>query len=613
MKRKTQLKMKAYATVIMVFLVSSFALVAIVAGAGSITLTPTSQAPGGSVTVEGTGFNATKAVGIGFGAEVAVTGEIFTPTGSGFGPYTGTLANRPIKPGTFVMNMDINSGLANYDVVDTGTGVLASNATTFASGTINYVTGQVTTSSTVDASGYTIVRTARYTRYQYNATPAAGVTTSASGSFTANIVVPSVASGNYNVTAIDASGNRAVSSISVVSSSFGWSKTYGGTGNDIGTGDTVQTSDGGYAVSGDTSSSGAGGTDFWLFKTDANGNMLWNKTYGGALDETCGDMCLAGDGGFALAGNTRSFGAEGRDVWLVKTDAAGNMMWNKTYGGTGDDYMLDVIQTSDNGYMMSGYTASFGAGANDAWLIKTDASGSMLWNKTYGGNLTDMGYGVVQTNDGGYTFTGYTSSFGAGGNDAWLVKTDASGNMLWNKTYGGNSTDQTYALARTSDGGYAMAGYTMRGTLASAYLVRTDASGNMLWEKTYRETNSTQIGLHMIKTADEGFAIVGWNYLNAQDFLLIKTDAAGNLQWNMTYGGSGLDNGYALLQTGDGGYVLTGTTASSGAGGSDVWLAKVDAAGVVPEGLAIGVIMLLSSIAAAIGALYRRKPGRITH
>ncbi len=414
-----------------------------------------------------------------------------------------------------------------------------------------------------------------------------------------------------------------------------WSKTYGGTGTDIGTGDTEPTIDGGYVVSGDTNSSGAGGTDFWLFKTDSSGNMLWTKTYGGALDETCGDMCLVGDGGFALAGNTRSFGAGGRDVYLVKTDSAGNMVWNKTYGGAGDEYMLNIIQTSDSGYIMSGYTASFGAGGrdvylvktdsagnmmwnktyggagdeymlniiqtsdsgymmsgytnsygaggNDAWLIKADANGVMQWNRTYGGNGTDMGYDLVQTSDGGYTFVGYTSSFGAGGNDAWLVRTDANGNMLWNKTYGGNSTDQTYALARTSDGGYAIAGYTMRGSNLSAYLVRTDANGNLLWEKTYRETNSNQLGLHMIRTTDEGFAIVGWTYLNGQDFLLIKTDPGGNLQFNKTYGGPGVENGYAILQTSDGGYLLTGSTNSFGSGGNDVWMVRVDAAGVIPE------------------------------
>lgn len=210
-----RLKTKAYATTITAFLVFSLAMASRAAGAGSLTLPSTPQAPGGSVSVSGTGFGATNAVGIGFGAEVSVTNELCTPTGSGLGPYTGTLANRPIKPGTFVMNLDVNSGLINYDVIDNGAGGLQSSSSILASGTINYATGQYSTYSTMDPSGYTVIKTARYTRYQYNVAPAASITTSASGSFSANITVPSVANGNYNVTAIDASGKLATSSLSV--------------------------------------------------------------------------------------------------------------------------------------------------------------------------------------------------------------------------------------------------------------------------------------------------------------------------------------------------------------------------------------------------------------
>ncbi len=358
-----------------------------------------------------------------------------------------------------------------------------------------------------------------------------------------------------------------------------WSKTYGGSGNDTGTGNTLQTSDGGFAVSGDTNSSGAGGRDFWLFKTDSSGNMLWSKTYGGPLDETCGDMVIASDGGFALAGNTLSFGAGGIDVYLVKTGASGTMQWNKTYGGAGDEYMINIIRTSDNGYMMSGYTTSFGAGNRDGWLIKTDSNGNMQWNKTYGGARSDMAYGLIQRNDGGYTFVGIAASFSAGDSDVWLVKTDSSGIMQWNKTYGGSGADYAYILVQTNEGGYATAGYSTSFGGTAAYLIRTDEGGNMLWNKTYPGAPA-QIAIHMIETADEGFALVGWNYLNGQDLLLIKTDPAGNLQFNRTYGGPGLENGYAILQTSDGGYLLTGTTSSFGAGGNDAWLVKTDASGV---------------------------------
>ncbi|HJW30791.1 MAG TPA: hypothetical protein VJ508_16265, partial [Saprospiraceae bacterium] len=302
--------------------------------------------------------------------------------------------------------------------------------------------------------------------------------------------------------------------------------------------------------------------------------MLWNKTYGGPLNEVCGDMSQTSDGGYVLSGNTASFGAAGgMDVYLVRVDASGNMLWNKTYGGSGSEYALTVIQTADSGFAMIGYTNSFGAGNNDIYVIKTDAAGNMQWNKTYGGPNADMGYGLVQTSDGAYIFSGYTSSFGAGLQDFWLFRVDASGNMLWNKTYGGTGSDYGYGVVQTSDGGYAMTGRTTSFGGDNAYLVRTDASGNMLWNKTYGEPNFTQFwrGLHLIQTADGGFAIVGTTYANGQDILLIKTDTAGNLQWNKTYGGSNADMGYGLVQTSDGAYIFSGYTSSFGAGLQDFW------------------------------------------
>jgi predicted secreted protein len=286
-----------------------------------------------------------------------------------------------------------------------------------------------------------------------------------------------------------------------------WSKTYGGAAADTAAGETVQASDGGYAILGDTSSFGAGGSDFWLIKTDADGNMQWNKTYGGTGTETSGDMCLTSDDGYAMSGYTTSFGAGGQDFWLVKTDATGNMLWNKTYGGTGNEYAYHVEQTLDGGYALFGQTNSFGAGNNDFWLVKTDGSGNMQWNQTYGGTGNDIGIHVLQTGDGGYALAGGTTSFGAGSNDAWLIKTDAAGAMQWNMTYGGNMTEISYALLETSDGGY----------------------------------------------------------------------------------------------------LLTINTSSFGAGGTDIWLVKTDELGVVPEGLTIGVMLLLSTVATIVGIRYLHK------
>jgi parallel beta-helix repeat protein len=238
-----------------------------------------------------------------------------------------------------------------------------------------------------------------------------------------------------------------------------WNKTYGGISWDEAWA-LVQTSDGGYALAGETSSFGAGGYDFWLVKTDASGNMEWNKTYGGTNNDWAYALVQTVDGGYALAGQTLSFGAGSWDCWLVKTDASGSMQWNKTYGGTSTDEAYALVQTSDGGYALAGLTYSFGAGDRDFWLVKTDASGNALWNRTYGGISNDEVRALLQTGDGGYALAGETSSFGAGSNDFWLVKTDASGAMQWEKTYGGTGNDWGPALVQTSDGGYALGGTT---------------------------------------------------------------------------------------------------------------------------------------------------------
>jgi predicted secreted protein len=389
-----------------------------------------------------------------------------------------------------------------------------------------------------------------------------------------------------------------------------WSKTFGGAASDTAAGETVQASDGGYAILGDTSSFGAGGSDFWLIKIDADGNMQWNMTYGGNGTETSGDMCLTSDGGYAMSGLTTSYGAGGQDFWLVKVDADGNTLWNMTYGGTGNEYAYHVIQTDDGGYALFGQTNSFGAGNNDFWLVKTDESGNAQWNQTYGGTGNDIGIHVLQTGEGGYALLGHTSSFGAGSNDAWLIKTDAAGAMQWNKTYGGTGTEFGQCLEPTSDGGYAIGGITSSYGAGSMdfWLVKIDSSGNAQWNQTYGGTGSDG-ATHFIQTADGGYAIVGFTTSGSQDAILLKTDSAGNLQWNMTYGGTGAEISYALLQTSDGGYLLTINTNSFGAGNNDIWLVKTDELGVFPEGLTIGAMVLLSTVAVIVGTRYfRRRP-----
>ena len=267
-----------------------------------------------------------------------------------------------------------------------------------------------------------------------------------------------------------------------------WNKTYGGTGNDR-VWSAVQTADGGYAIAGYTTSFGAGGDDVWLVKTDSAGDALWNHTYGGKGNDVAFSVVQTTDGGYALAGDTTSFGAGSWDFWLVKTDSTGNMVWNKTYDRTSQDWVWSVVQTSDGGYALAGASgSSSNAGLSDFWLVKTDSSGDMLWNQAYGGVNFDRGYSVVQTVDGGYIVAGETSSFGAGDSDVWLVKTDSIGNMVWNKTYGGANPDWARSVVQTSDGGYAIAGMTesfnSRG-VRNAWLIKVAVAGSPIPSFTF--------------------------------------------------------------------------------------------------------------------------------
>jgi uncharacterized delta-60 repeat protein len=311
-----------------------------------------------------------------------------------------------------------------------------------------------------------------------------------------------------------------------------WAKTYGGTNNDWAY-SVQQTSDGGYIVAGYTWSFSVGYYDIFLIKTDANGNLQWAKTYGGASFDWATSVQQTSDGGYIVAGATWSFGAGNGKFFLIKTDANGNIIWAKTYGGTIGEYARSVQQTSDGGYIVAGYTASFGAGNGDFFLIKTDANGNIQWAKTYGGIYTDSATSVQQTSDGGYIVAGYTASFGAGNGDFFLIKTDANGNIQWAKTYGGTSYDLATSVRQTSDGGYIVAGSTESFGAGGRdiFLIKTDANGNIIWAKTYGgiyRDSATSVQ----QTSDGGYIVAGYTDsfgAGGRDIFLIKTDANGNI------------------------------------------------------------------------------------
>ena len=288
-----------------------------------------------------------------------------------------------------------------------------------------------------------------------------------------------------------------------------WDRTFGG-GQEDQCYSVIQTSDGGYALAGITESKGAGLVDFWLVKTDANGTKTWDKTFGGTNSDKCYSVIQTSDGGYALAGETRSKGSGNFDIWLVKTDASGNKTWDKTFGERRPEHCYQVIQTSDGGYALAGKTRSKGAGSYDIWLVKTDKDGNKSWDKTYGGSANDQCLSVVQTSDGGYALGGHTSSKGAGNSDFWLVKTDASGNESWDKTFGGGRFDYAYAIVQTIDGGYALGGHTSSKGAGSNdfWLVKTDASGNESWDKTFGGTGSDYLR-SIFQTSDGNYVLGG--------------------------------------------------------------------------------------------------------
>jgi FlaG/FlaF family flagellin (archaellin) len=283
---------------------------------------------------------------------------------------------------------------------------------------------------------------------------------------------------------------------------------------------------------------------------------LWAITHGGEGIETAHSIVQTFDGGYAIAGYTYSFGAGLEDFWLVKTDSSGNMEWSQTYGGPLMDRAYSVVQTSDGGYAIAGYTNSFGAG-HSFWLVKTDMYGNEEWNKTHeelGGSVASS---LVVTSDGGYGIAG----------GELLVKTYANGTMEWSKTYDHDIT----SLLVTEDKGYLLGG--------ESFLIKTDESGELEWSKTYGVPESDRVIESVIETADGGYALTGYTSSSSaegMDFWLIKTNSSGEMEWSKTYGGTSTEWAHSLIETPDGRYVLAGHTTSYGAGSADILLLKTE-------------------------------------
>jgi hypothetical protein len=304
------------------------------------------------------------------------------------------------------------------------------------------------------------------------------------------------------------------------------------------------------------------------------------KTYGGPGMDWVLSLIQTTDGGYAFAGITDSSGAGGEDMWLVKTDGNGVAQWNRTYGGVGMDRAFSLLQTTDGGFALAGSTNSFGAGGDDMWLVKTDGNGVTQWNRTYGGIRADGAWVLLQTVDEGFALAGSTNSSGAGRDAIWLVKTDGNGVTQWNRTYRGSGRSGVSAL-QTMDGDFVLAYNNPEDPFFffgfSIFIVKTDEDGITRWNQTIPGLFFFSLrGPPLIETMDGGIALAGVTDSDDQEIsceiVVIKMDDNGIIQWNTTYNGTErrLYLISSLLQTTDGRFLLAGVLSD------DVWLMYVN-------------------------------------
>lgn len=350
-----------------------------------------------------------------------------------------------------------------------------------------------------------------------------------------------------------------------------WIKTYGGTNYENGV-SAQQTPDGGYIVLGS-----AQNADFWLIKTDSSGNIMWDKTFGGDDEEWPESLEITSDGGYLMFGVTRSYGAGDHDFWLVKTDSEGNKIWEKTLGNEYCDWGYEARQTADGGYILTGRVMFNFTNGDDIWLIKTDSEGNKIWEKTFGGEYNDGGWSVKQTNDLGYIILGGQEDM----RYQWIIKTDSNGEMQWEKIYNRNGI--LGRIEKTTDGGFILLGGLFNEqTYNDIWMAKTDSYGEISWEKTFDYTWG-DIGNSIQQTKDGGYIILGWiTDSKISDAILIKTDSTGEEIWRKTYGGPLSDYPRGVQQTQDGGYIITGDY-SKFLKRTDLWLIKTDGNGTVSK------------------------------
>jgi len=406
---------------------------------------------------------------------------------------------------------------------------------------------------------------------------------------------------------------------------FDWQQCLGGTSYDAAT-KVFIADDGGYILVGTANSNNGnvsgnhGASDVWVLKLDATGTLQWQKCLGGnKVDAAVSAVQLPGGNIFVLAtvnsnngnvtgnhgGNTNT-----SDVWLAALDPTGILLWQKTYGGTSFDEAHALLITSDNNLLIGASTESSNGdvtghhGGQDFWMIKVDTLGNMVWQKALGGTGSDICNSITETN-GGYIAAGSSNSSNCdvtrnnGGNDFWVVKTDFSGNLIWEKSYGGSSNESAFSTLVNDYGNIVIGGYTSSNDSdivenhggSEYWILELDASGMKIMQSTFGGSNS-DLAFSLVKADADGYLLAGGTTSNdfdlqsaqphgGEDCWLMKTDLSGNLVWSRAYGGSNSDRAFSVLQTADGGYVIAGYTQSNNGqvsgnhGASDLWVAKL--------------------------------------
>lgn len=357
-----------------------------------------------------------------------------------------------------------------------------------------------------------------------------------------------------------------------------WKRTFGGSDYEVGNSVAVA-ADQGFVVTGVTQSFGvANSSDMWLIQTTIQGKEVWRKHFGGPDIVSGKTVVPTDDGGFIIVGYTRSYGAGQSDVWLVKTNSEGVEQWNMTFGGSSDDYGNSVYQTSSGGFIVVGETWSYGSGG-DAWVIKTDAEGNELWNTTFGGRAYEearcvIPQGTEETTS--YLVVGETESFVVNSSDVWVISIDDSGNELWNQTYGKKECDElSNDVRRIDKDTFVVAGHAFTETGWNAYVVTFNSSGNEVWNTTIGGTADD--GASSIVPVEDGFVVTGYADRSTEgfgDLWIAKLDVNGTVIKDETIGGPADDGGVWIEKTGEA-FILTGYGASSKNDDTDLWLLKI--------------------------------------